>query len=168
MDTTTALMLPPKSLEYQKKVLNPWLFKIGLGIKLPSVVWWGISIKSLGADKCEVVLPFNWRSQNPFNSIYFSALAGAAELSTGALCQMYIVGLGDFSMLVTGFRAEFYKKANTTTTFTCDQGMALFTLLSSMEKPGDTGELEMIATGTNTADEIVAKAFVKWSFKRKK
>jgi hypothetical protein len=167
MDTTTAIKLPEKSIAYQKKVLNPWLFKLGFGTKLPSVVWWGITVKTLNAEKCDVTLPFNWRSQNPFKSIYFSALAGAAELATGALCQMYIVGLGEFSMLVTGFRAEFYKKANTTTTFTCDQGSALSTLLQSMQNPGDTGELEMIATGRNEAGDIVAKAFVKWSFKRK-
>ena len=79
-----------------------------------------------------------------------------------------MVGLGDFSMLVTGFRAEFYKKANTTTTFTCDQGIELYSLLQNMQKIGDTGELEMIVTGRNEAGEIVAKAFVKWSFKRKK
>ena len=107
-----------KSSQYQKKVLNPVLFRIGMLKRLPSVVFWGISISWIDDQLCKVRIPFTWRTQNPFKSIYFAALAGAAELSTGALCQMLLADRVPHSMLVTDFRAEYFKKANTCLLYT--------------------------------------------------
>jgi len=146
-----------KSTQYQKKVLNPVLFRIGMLKRLPSVVFWGISISWIDDQLCKVRIPFTWRTQNPFKSIYFAALAGAAELSTGALCQM----------LLADFRAEYLKKANTAITFTCDQGLELAAVLDSLTEQGDTAQFSMISTGRNDRDEVVAKAYITWSFKRK-
>lgn len=156
-----------KSKQYQQQALNPFLFKLGMLRRLPSVAFWGISIVTLDEARCEVKIPFTWRTQNPFGSIYFGALSGAAELSTGALCQMMIKGKGDYSMLVVGFSAEFFKKATTTITFTCDQGQILADILDKMTEKGDTGRLKMTATGRNTAGEIIGNAYIDWSFKRK-
>lgn len=156
-----------KSKQYQQQALNPLLFKLGMLRKLPSVAFWGITIATLDETQCEVRIPFTWRTQNPFGSIYFGALSGAAELSTGALCQMMIKGRGDYSMLVVGFNAEFFKKATTTITFTCVQGQELARLLDSLVHKGDIGRLEMTATGRNTSGEIIGIAKIDWSFKRK-
>ena len=134
--------------------------------KLPSAVFWQFRIKELDAEKCLVTIPYMWRTQNPFKSIYFAAMAGAAELSTGALCQLAISGLGKYSMLVVDFRAEYFKKANQKITFTCTQGRELFTLLESLQ-PTDTGKLTMISSGKNQQGDEVAKFYVTWSFKRK-
>ncbi|WP_332912763.1 DUF4442 domain-containing protein [Algoriphagus boritolerans] len=127
-------------------------------IKLPSAVFWRLKIKTLNTEKCEVTIPYFWRSQNPFKSIYFAALAGAAELSTGALCQLALAGKGQFSMLVVDFRAEYSKKANSKITFSCNQGEELFSLINSL-KVGEATQLTMISTGKNTSDELVAKFF---------
>jgi len=78
-----------------------------------------------------------------------------------------IIGKGNFSMLVTGFRAEFVKKATTNVTFTCDQGNELSSVLDQMTNAGDTGTLEMVATGHNIHGELIGKAYIQWSFKRK-
>jgi hypothetical protein len=99
----------PEAENYRKKMLNPFIFWVAMLSKLPSAIFWRLRVKKLDQDKCEVSLPFFWRTQNPFRSIYFAALAGAAELSTGILCQMALAGKGKFSMLVVDFRAEFYK-----------------------------------------------------------
>lgn len=135
-------------------------------IKLPSAIFWGLRIKSLSRESCEVTIPYSWRSQNPFKSIYFAALAGAAELSTGALCQLALAGKGQISMLVVDFRAEYSKKANSKITFYCDQGNELFELIGSL-KVGEAAQLTMISTGKNTSGETVARFFVTWSFKKK-
>jgi hypothetical protein len=158
--------LPQAALDYQRKMTNPLIFWFAMLAKLPSAVFWRLRIKTLTTEKCEVTIPYFWRSQNPFKSIYFAALAGAAELSTGALCQLALAGRGSFSMLVVDFRAEYSKKANTKITFTCDQGAELFDLIESLQ-PGSTGQLTMISTGKNTSGETVARFFVTWSFKRK-
>jgi hypothetical protein len=151
---------------YIKKMMNPLYFWFGMLLKLPSAVFWRFRMKSLSLETCEVTIPYFWRSQNPFKSIYFAAMAGAAELSTGALCQLSQAGKGKFSMLVVDFRAEYYKKANEKITFRCDQGLELNKLIDSLNV-GDSGKLTMISSGTNPQGEEVAKFFVTWSFKRK-
>ena len=156
-----------KSLKYQRQALSPVLFKLGMWKSLPSVAFWGITIDVLEETQCHVKIPFMWRTQNPFGSIYFAALAGAAELSTGALCQMMIKGRGDYSMLIVGFKAEFLKKATSTIIFVCDQGQHLSDLLDGMKQKGDTARLEMKAIGKNVDGEIIGSATIDWSFKRK-
>lgn len=158
--------LKPEALAYQRKMSNPLYFWFGMLIKLPSAIFWKFRIKKLDAEKCIVTIPYSWRTQNPFKSIYFAAMAGAAELSTGALCQLAICGLGKYSMLVVDFRAEYFKKANQKITFTCLQGQELFSILEALQ-PNDTGKLTMISTGKNPQGEEVARFYVTWSFKRK-
>ncbi len=158
--------LSSAALDYQRKMTNPVIFWFAMLFKLPSAVFWRLKIKTLSTQKCKVTIPFFWRSQNPFKSIYFAALAGAAELSTGALCQFALAGKGQFSMLVVDFRAEYSKKANSKITFSCEQGEELFDLINQMPV-GQTAQLTMISAGKNSADETVAKFFVTWSFKRK-
>ncbi|PZX53943.1 uncharacterized protein DUF4442 [Algoriphagus ratkowskyi] len=160
------IALNPDALAYQKKMSNPLYFWFGMLIKLPSAIFWKFRIKILDAEKCVVTIPYSWRTQNPFKSIYFAAMAGAAELSTGALCQLAISGQGKYSMLVVDFRAEYFKKANQTITFTCEQGQELFTLIESL-RPNDTGKLTMVSSGKNPQGEEVARFYVTWSFKRK-
>lgn len=156
----------PKAIVYQKRMTNPFIFWWAMLLKLPSAVFWKLRIKSLTEEKCEVTIPFTWRTQNPFKSIYFAAMAGAAELSTGALCQLSMAGKGNFSMLVVDFRAEYHKKANQKITFTCSQGLELAKLINKLQ-PGETGTLTMVATGTDIQGQTVAKFYVTWSFKRK-
>jgi hypothetical protein len=152
--------------KYLKQMSNPFIFWWAMLFKLPSAVFWRLRIKKISPEECWVTIPYFWRSQNPFNSIYFAAMAGAAELSTGALCQLGMAGKGKFSMLVVDFRAEYHKKANQKITFVCNQGKELTQLLDSLE-PGGTATLTMVSTGTNPNREMVARFFVTWSFKRK-
>jgi hypothetical protein len=151
---------------YQKKMRNPLIFWFAMLLKLPTAVFWRLKIAHLDEERCEVTIPYFWRSQNPFQSIYFAALAGAAELSTGALCQLALAGRGSFSMLVVDFRAEYSKKATTKTYFSCDQGAELFALIGGMNA-GDKAQLTLVSTGKNTEGEEVAKFYITWSFKRK-
>ncbi|MCH2214832.1 MAG: DUF4442 domain-containing protein [Flavobacteriales bacterium] len=162
----TAPSLNAKAREYIRKATHPFLFKLGLGKALPSALFWSLRIETLNIERCQVSIPFKWRTQNPFKSIYFAAMAGAAELSTGALCQLAQAGKGKFSMLVVGFRAEYYKKADQKITFECSQGVELFGIIDSLDV-GDSDTLTMVAKGANEDGDEVAKFFVTWSFKRK-
>jgi hypothetical protein len=162
----TKVTLPAPALAYQKKMMNSFIFWWAMLFKLPTAVFWRLKMVHLDGEKCLVSIPYFWRSQNPFKSIYFAALAGAAELSTGALCQLALAGKGAFSMLVVDFRAEYSKKANTKTTFSCEQGAEVFDLVASLN-PGESKQITMVSYGKNTAGEEVARFFITWSFKRK-
>jgi len=154
------------ALAYQKKMMNPFIFWWAMFFKLPSVLFWKIRMQKLDDTSCEVQIPYAWRTQNPFKSIYFAALAGAAELSTGALGQMALAGRGAFSMLVVDFKAEYSKKANTRITFSCLQGKEVFDLIDSLQA-GESKALTLVSIGKNTQEEEVARFYITWSFKRK-
>ncbi len=162
----TKVTLPAPALAYQKKMMNSFIFWWAMLFKLPTAVFWRLKMVHLDGEKCLVSIPYFWRSQNPFKSIYFAALAGAAELSTGALCQLALAGKGAFSMLVVDFRAEYSKKANTKTTFSCEQGAEVFDLVASLN-PGESKQITMVSYGKNSSGEDVAQFFITWSFKRK-
>lgn len=156
-----------KSIEYQKKVLNPWIFRTGMFFRLPSVFFWGIIVRSLDEKQCKLTLPYSWRTQNPFKSIYFAALAGAAELSTGALCQLHLAGRSPHSMLVVHFQMEYLKKAASLITLSCYQGDDLKFFLDSLTAKGQTGTFKMLSTARDISGDIVAQAYLTWSFKLK-
>lgn len=146
---------------------NAFKMKLYLFYKLPGAWFMGVSIKQVTAEKAEVNLPYSWRSQNPFKSIYFAAQCAAAEYSTGILCLAAINRRPGISMLVTKFSAEFFKKANTNCIFTCDQGKEVAALIDKAVSSKEPQTITMESTGRNLAGEIVSKAWITWSFKAK-
>lgn len=113
---------------------------------------------------CEIFLPFKWRTQNPFKSVYFGAQAGAAELPTGLLI-MTNVG-NDFSFLVTGMKAEFYKKAKGDVIFRCEEGRKVMDIIESLPNSGQSATFELTSNGY-VGDLLVSSFVFTWSLKRK-
>lgn len=153
--------------KYIRQMRSPFTFRWFLLSKLPTVLFWGARIKHLDGESCQVTLPFNWRTKNPFRSIYFAALSGAAELATGAVCLYYLQGTEKYSMLITGFEAVFLKKANQTITFTCADGDSVSQLIGSLQQSGQTGIIQLNVSARNENAEEIARFKVSWSFKRK-
>jgi hypothetical protein len=148
-----------------KDLNNAFKLKMYLFYKLPGAWFMGVSVKHITAEKAEVYLPYGWRSQNPFKSIYFAAQCAAAEFSTGILCLAAINRRPGISMLVTKFSAEFYKKANTRCFFTCEQGREVATLIEKAISSKEPQVITLESTGRNQAGEVVSKAWISWSFK---
>ncbi len=151
----------------QKSLLSAPSFVWYMMWKLPTVIFWGIRISRLDLEQCQTRLPFNWRSTNPFRSIYFSALAGAAELASGALCMLHTTGQGSYSMLVTHFEATFTKKANQTVTMTCLDGNKIRETLAGLRQKGDTANVTVVVSSQLPNGESPASFSITWSFKRR-
>ena len=156
-----------EAVKFRKKILSKFNFFIFSLKRLPSLVWWGVRLSDLNDHKCIVTMPFKWRTQNPFGSIYFAAQAGAAELSTGLLCMQALSGRGKWSMYVIGFEAEYGVTAKTKVSFTCEDAKLLNETLDKIEAANTSGELVMVSIGENTKGEMVSKFRIKWSFKKK-
>ena len=156
-----------EAIKFRKKILSKFNFFIFSLMRLPSLAWWGVRLSKLDDQKCIVTLPFKWRTQNPFGSIYFAAQAGAAELSTGLLCMQALSGRGKWSMYVIGFDAEYGVTAKTKVSFTCNDAELLHKTLDEIESSNTPGEIVMVSTGVNTKGEMVSKFNIKWSFKKK-
>jgi uncharacterized protein DUF4442 len=148
--------------------INSWKVRLYLLQNLPTAFWWSLKVKSCSPYRTEIEIPFNWRTQNPFKSIYFAALAGAGELSTGLMAGLVIRNTPKkISMLVTNVEVDFIKKANNTTTFTCDEGIKI---IEGIQKAIDTNEgVEVIlnSTGVKKGGEVVAQFRITWSFRVK-
>ena len=136
--------------------------------KLPSAYFAGVRVKNIDEYKAEVTVPYKWFSQNPFKSTYFACLAMAAEMSTGLLAMLNTYkSKPPVSMLVTGLEAIYFKKATGITTFVCEDGIAINTVVNDAIATGEGKSIKAKSTGTNKDGEIIAEFFITWSFKVK-
>ena len=165
--TDSSFPFPPDE-AYLNKSKNRLLFGAFLGYKLPLGFIAGLRIDDFTPDHCSVSLPYRWRTQNPFRSIYFAAQSMAAEMSTAALAMLAIESSKEnIAMLVTDLQASFTQKANDRTTFTCTQGKEAF---DTIQKAIDTGEgtkLTMHTVGRLPDGTEVSRFSVTWSFKKR-
>ena len=148
------------------KLKKHFYFNLFLGLKLPTCFFWGIKLKELSDDSCSILIPFTWRTKNPFKSIYFAALAGAAELSTGLIWVNLLGFKAPYSILVKGCELSFVKKSTTGITFTCEDGPKAKNLAQQLQHPGDIIELKMTAIGRNESGITVAEMIFHWTVKR--
>ena len=149
------------------KMGTPWKFRLYTLSRLPSLAFWSVRVKSISPERCEITLPYGWRTQNPFRSIYFAAQCGAAELSTGLLSILSIEGRGRISMLITKVEAEFIKKADQLTTFTCEEGPAIREAVQRAIESGEGEEIRVLSTGVQADGKVVSRLYFTWSFKVK-
>ncbi len=157
----------PRVKKLISQMTGPFL-RLYLLYKLPMAWFMGMSVKSLTPLKAESTVPYGWRSQNPFRSIYFIAQAGAAEFPAGLMAMLAIEDRGcKISMLVSRVESEFTKKATDTTTFTCEDGLLI---QETVQKAIDTGEghsCVVTSIGRMPNGEIVSTHKLTWSFKVK-
>jgi len=157
--------------KFIKRLTNPFLQRFFLLAKLPAAFFMGTRVQTITPEEAVVTVPYGWRSQNPFKSIYFAAQAAAAEMSTGVLAMLAIQGRGRVSMLITEMDATYGKKANQLATFRCQDGQKA---IEAVKKAIETGEpqtvtMESIGTqvGENGEEVEVSRFHFTWSFKVK-
>lgn len=157
------------SSSFDKLVQSPFKFRLFLLMKLPSAYFSGVRVREFSSSKAVVSVPFNWFSQNPFRSTYFACLAMAAEMSTGILALSNIYGASkSVSMLVTKLEAEYYKKADTITFFTCEDGDAIRNCIQQAIDTGEATQIRAKAIGKNNEGELIAEFNITWSFRLRK
>lgn len=148
-------------------VRNPVLFRFFLLKKLPLAYLAGLRVKRYDEQACEVSLRYGYLTKNPFKSIYFAALAMAAEMSTG-LPALLLIRKSNVavSMLVTQLTARYSKKARGKIFFRFD---ATATMEAQIQKTAQTGEgvsFTAVSRGFDELGDEVAVFEIEWSFKR--
>lgn len=134
--------------------------------KLPLGLAAGLRIDHIDDHVCAVSLPFGWRTQNPFRSIYFAALAMAAEMSTGALGMLAIrSSKHSVAQLVTKIEADFVKKADQRTMFLCQNGPEIFDAVATTIRTREPVKVVCESVGTTPDEQVVARFSLTWSFK---
>jgi hypothetical protein len=143
-------------------------FRMYLLYKLPAAFFSGIRIREINTEKCTTSVPYKWLTQNPFRSTYFASLAMAAEMSTGVLALSNVYQRKPaVSMLVTKMEANYFKKATSTSFFTCEDGLKIANAVNDAISSGDGKTVTVKTTGRNKDDETIAEFLFTWSFKAK-
>lgn len=153
---------------FLKSVNTSWKMQFYLFWKLPAAWFMGIRVVHCDHLSAKVRLPYSWRSQNPFRSIYFAAQCAAAELSTGLLGLAVLQGQPAVSMLVLKIEADFLKKAAAPLLFVCEEGEVVEKTILKAVAEGDAQVLRMCSIGYLPDGTEAAKVWITWSFKRKK
>jgi acyl-coenzyme A thioesterase PaaI-like protein len=157
------------SQEFIRSMTRGMKFRLFLLTKLPAAFFTGLRIREMDERRCAVTVPFKWFTKNPFSSTYFACLAMAAEMSTGALAMAYLYKSHPrVSMLVTGIRANYFKKATGLTCFTCEQGIQFRDIIRKAIETGAPQQFTAISTGKDSQGELIAEFFIEWGFKAKK
>jgi hypothetical protein len=165
--TSPAIILNPRQHKFLKKLSNRFLFKFFLLLKLPLGFLSGMKIKKLSAEQCITTVPYGWMTRNPFASTYFAALSMAAELSNGALALMAVEGT-NVAVIIVNMEAQFIKMAKNITTFTCNDGAALFEAVEKAKATGEVVTARVYTEGISEDGIVVAKFHFTWSFKARK
>lgn len=137
-------------------------------IKLPSVFFSGIRVKTLSDTSCRASVKHKWINQNPFKSMFWAVQGMAAELTIGALVMMKIKASGkNISMLVANNKATFTKKATGRITFSCNDGKIVDKAINEAIKTGEGQTVWMTSIGINQDGVEVSVFNFEWSLKVK-
>ena len=159
--------LSPAQARLRERMLSPWKWRLFTLGKLPSLALWRVRVAAIDPGACTVTMPYGYRTQNPFRSVYFAAQSGAAELSTGALALLHLEGRPRVSMLVTRFESEYHRKATATLRFVCEDGDAIRGAIDGTLADGE-GRTTVARSRAYLPDGTLAAAFaVTWSFRRR-
>lgn len=160
--------ITPAQEQYLADVNSPWKMRLFLLQKLPSMLFWGGRVDKLTTKHCVASLPYGWRSQNPFSSIYFAAQSGVAELTTGLLVITAIKAhQRKVAMYVIDFQAQFTKKATERIYYRCEQGEDIQAAVDRSIATGEAQVIECISVGKTASGQEVGRARITWSVKAK-
>ncbi|MGH1440814.1 MAG: PaaI family thioesterase [Cellvibrionaceae bacterium] len=128
------------------------------------------SIICLDDEKCVIKTAFRRKVKNHLGSIYFGALAIAAECAGGVAVMKEIKDSNEkISLVFKDFHADFLKRVEGDAYFTCSDIPAIKTFVESVKNSSERKEMtfDVIATCPDKfGDEAVAKFSVTVSLKK--
>lgn len=153
--------------QFLRSVNNPLKISLFMLGRLPGAWFMGVRVRSCDEARAVISLPYRWRSQNPFRSVYFAAQLAAGEFSSGILAQVHLQGRPPVSMLVTHVEADFVKKAGGDLLFTCENGRDIEAAIERTLSDGAPQTLVATAIGTLPDGTMASRIQLTWSFRRK-
>lgn len=107
-------------------LLKTWSF-----FKVPLINFVGPRVKSLDDKSCSVLIPLRYLTKNHFNSLYISAQVTGADLCAGLLAMHHTRKRKQkLSFIFKDLRADFKKRPDSDTLFTCKDGNEIKALIA--------------------------------------
>lgn len=125
----------------------------------------------LDSGRCAVMIRLNRRTRNHLNSMYFGVMAAGADMAAGLIAMRLIRESGTkVALLFKDFRADFLKRAEGDTMFTCDEGARIRELVARAIETGERVNETIRVTATVPSllgEEPVANFHLTLSLKAK-
>ncbi len=150
------------------RLKKPFRFRLYLLFNLPLAFLAGLRVERFDEELAEVSIPYNFITKNPFKSVYFAALAMAAELASG-LQAMHAVQQAPtkVSMLVLAMKAEFGKKARSRIYFQSNAGKQIAETVQQCLQTNKGETITVSSSGFDKSGQEVATFWFTWTFKQK-
>jgi acyl-coenzyme A thioesterase PaaI-like protein len=139
--------------------------------KVPLIFYCAPSVVELTDERAVVRIPHTRRTINHLRSLYFGTLCVGADVAGGLMAMRLIQKAGNqVNLVFKDFHAEFLKRAEGDTHFTCTDGQAV---RAAVERALVSGERENIpvhvvaTTPRQLGEEPVARFTLTLSLKRK-
>jgi acyl-coenzyme A thioesterase PaaI-like protein len=152
-------------------LLRETLFVRLFSLRVPVLLFLGPRVESLDEERCAISIPLRWRSRNHVGSMYFGALCAGADLAGGLPAARAIRdGHPRVGLIFADVRAEFLKRADGDTLFTCADVRRIAEAVANADASGErvTFPVEIVATvPSRHGDEPVARFTLGLSLKRR-
>ena len=139
-------------------------------LQVPLLGWVGPQVVELTDERCVIKIPLGRRTKNHLNSLYFAVLAAGADIAGGFSAMREIEKSGHaVSLVFKDFQADFLKRADGDTFFTCTDGRAIRELVEKTIESGERQNLpvQVIATvPSKHGEQPVAQFKLTLSLKR--
>jgi acyl-coenzyme A thioesterase PaaI-like protein len=154
------------------KVLKAtWAIRLYALTRIPLIALIRPTILQVNSRTCVVRVPLNWLVKNHLRTMYFGALCIGADLAGGLIVMNMIrARRSGVTFLFKDFHADFLKRAEGATVFTCNDGEKLGRLLLKAEESGEREEDTVQVTATvpeKLGDEPVAVFTLTISMKKR-
>jgi hypothetical protein len=132
-----------------KEIKATWFIRnFGL-TKVPLIFYCRPSVVELTEETTIIKIPYKRRNKNHLKSIYFGVLAVGADIAGGVLAMDLIRKSGRrISLIFKDFKADFLKRPEGDTHFTCNDGVAISKLIEEAIKTGERVNMPLKITAT--------------------
>jgi acyl-coenzyme A thioesterase PaaI-like protein len=139
--------------------------------KIPLIGFVGPKIIEMNEEKTIIKVPLNRRTKNHLNSMYFGAMATAADVTSGYAAMSHIFKSGKkIHLSFKDFEAQFLKRAEGDTLFENNQGREIENFVREVIKSGERMNMPIKIVATvpeKFGSEPVAKFTLTLSLKLK-
>lgn len=140
-------------------------------LKVPVLFFISPSVVELTDERCVIQVPLNRRTKNHLRSMYFGVLCAGADVAGGMnAMRMIQKEKSRVSLIFKDFQAQFLKRAEGDTFFTCEDGLAIQALVQKAIETGERQHMPVRVTATvpsKLGNEPVATFTLTLSLKRK-
>jgi len=132
-----------------EKIKATWFIRLFGLTKIPLIYYCRPSVVELSEETIIIKIPFKRRNKNHLKSMYFGVLAVGADVAGGVLAMDLIRRSGrKISLIFKDFKADFSKRPEGDTHFTCNDGLAIKKLIGESIKTGERQNMPIKITAT--------------------